>query len=190
MGCVPITSEWINTYFIFFHATFKRLKVVTFKCPHHVVNVLVPYDAFSFFSSPSQMTSIPLSEGMARTLTPTTIFVLLFHLTLMRTMGAKIVLTPTAGVVATNEFHILIGKTSMAIITIYIALFHTSNSSQHTLVRLRILKVPSDSHEQVIKLEWGKRSLGCQAINWRIKAASFKRQKPQGDLGIQFCFVP
>ena len=86
------------------------------------------------------MTSIPLSEGKARTLTPTTIFVLLFRLTLMRSMGAKIVLTPTAGVVATNEFHILIGKTSMAIITIYIALFHTSNSSQHTLVRLRTLK--------------------------------------------------
>ena len=72
------------------------------------------------------MTSIPLSEGKASTLTPTTIFVLLFHLTLMRSMGAKIVLTPTAGVVATNEFHILIGKTSMAIITIYIAIFHTS----------------------------------------------------------------
>ena len=163
---------------------------MTFKCPHHVVNVLVPYDAFSFFSLPSQMTSIPLSKGKPRTLTPTSIFVLLFHLSLMHSMGAKIVLTPIAGVVATDEFHILIGKTSMAIITIYIALFHTSNSSKHTLVRLRILKVPSDSHEQVIKLEWGKRSLGCQAINWRIKAASFKRQKPQGDLGIQFCFVP
>ena len=53
----------------------------------------------------------------------------------MHSMGAKIVLTPITGVVATDEFHILIGKTSMAIITIYIALFHTSNSSKHTLVR-------------------------------------------------------
>ena len=60
---------------------------------HTTSYFLVPYNAFSFFHLPAKWRQFFLSKGKPRTLAATSIFGLLFHISLMHSMGAKTVST-------------------------------------------------------------------------------------------------
>ena len=80
----------VNKHVFFFcHAKFKGWKVVTFKYPHYVV-FFGSIERIFLLSPSSQVTSTFLSKGKPRTLAATSIFVLLFHLSLTHSMGPRL----------------------------------------------------------------------------------------------------